>query len=595
MNRIRRTSFSRAWHQLDRRRKLQLCLLVVLMLAAAVVEVFSIGAVIPLLGVLSAPEKAFAHPMMRPLVDALQITNARDLVLPVSVIFAIGAIASGVFRYQLLRAQTRITYSIGIDLSVRIFERTLYQPYSVHVARNSSEVIAGVSNKANDLIVGLLYPAAILVSSIIMLLIVLVALILVEPTVTIATLAAFALFYALTSLVSRGQLRESGRIINKQYSNVIRLIQEGLGGIRDILLDGTQRTFVDNYRLSETELRNSRATVQIMSGTPRFIIETLGILFLTALAYTLSTGSDGLNSSIPVLGVVALALQRLVPVMQQLYFSWANIAGSSASVHGALEFLEQPMPRSPEVGRTAILPFESHIRLENVSFSYGAGLPSVLRNVNLDIPKGAKLGIIGETGSGKSTFLDVVMGLVMPTQGFVTVDGVRLDESNIRQWQGNIAHVPQAIYLADSSIAENIAFGEPPDEIDLDRVIAASITAQIHDVIQGLPDGMATLVGERGVRLSGGQRQRIGIARALYKQATVIILDEATSALDRETEQSVMDAVHALPAKITLLIVAHRHSTLHDCTSVIRIGNGEVVGVDNFADVLAGRAGSVAI
>lgn len=566
----------RLWRQLSGHRRVQLYLLVTLMFVASMIEALSIGAVVPFLGVLSSPETVFRHPAMAPLVSALGITQPAALIFPVTVIFCVGAIASGVLRYVLLHAQTRLTYSIGVDLSVRIFERTLHQPYRVHVSRNSSEVIAGVSNKANDLIVSLLYPMAVIVSSTIMLCVVLAALVIVEPTITVATIGAFALFYGTVSVVSKKTLDDSGRIISAQYSQVIRLIQEGLGGIRDILLDGTQQTFIANYRTAETSLRNSRATVQIMSGTPRFIIETLGTLFIAALAFRLTTGDRGLSAAIPVLGAVALAAQRLIPVMQQLYTGWAGIVGGYASVHDALNLLEQPMPAPERQQAGVALPFNSEIRLESVGFRYGPDLPAVFRNVNLTIPKGGRVGIIGKTGSGKSTFLDVVMGLIAPTEGNLAVDGHRVETGLLRAWQRNVAHVPQSIYLADSSVAENIAFGQALDAIDLERVTAAAKTAQVYDVIQALPSGFETVVGERGVRLSGGQRQRIGIARALYKDASVIVLDEATNALDGDTESAVMDAIHALPVRITLLIVAHRQSTLRNCTSIVRIGDGGV-------------------
>lgn len=571
----------RAWHQLTHRRKVQLYLLVCLMFVASIVEVFSIGAVVPFLGVLAVPERAFAHPMLQLLVHMLDITEPSGLIVPVAVFFCLGAIASGILRYLLLVVQTRVTYAIGVDLSVRIFERTLNQPYLVHVSRNSSEIIAGVSNKANELIVSLLYPMAIMVSSTIMLGIVLSALVFIEPAITLSTIGAFALFYGVMSILSKKNLGISGRIIATQFSNVIKLIQEGLGGIRDILLDGTQRTFINNYQRSEQSLRTSRAKVQIMSGTPRYVIETLGTLFIAGLALYLTSSADGLSMAIPVLGAVALAAQRLIPVMQQLYSAWASIEGGRSSVNDALDLLEQPMP-TQGIGTPTpdALSFKSGIELKGVSFQYSPELPEVLSHVHLSIPKGSRLGIIGETGSGKSTFLDIVMGLMLPTAGEICVDGRKLDVNTMRAWQLQIAHVPQTIYLADSSVAENIAFGLCPEDIDRERVIAAAQIAQIHEVVQTLPQGYDTPVGERGVRLSGGQRQRIGIARALYKQASVIVLDEATSALDNETERVVMDAIHALPQKITMLIVAHRHSTLQQCTAVIQIKNGTLDKMD---------------
>lgn len=585
------TDVRRIWRQIDRRRRVQLGLLVLLMFVASVVELFSIGAVLPLLGVLSAPEQAFEHWAMRDLVRVLDIEAPNELLLPVTALFCLGAVASGVARYALLAAQTKITYAIGIDLSVRIFERTLNQPFLVHVSRNSSEVIAGVATKSNELIVSLLYPVTVMVSSLIMLVIVLAASVAVEPVVTLSTVATFTVFYGVVSALSKRTLATSSGIISQQYSNVIRLVQEGLGGIRDILLDGTQGTFIRNYRTAETSLRNSKATVQIMSGTPRFVIETLGVIFIAVLAFQLASRDQRLSAAIPVLGIVALAAQRLIPVMQLFYSSWAGIVGAGAAVHDALNLLEQPMPvQEREGGSDGAMAFSSTLCLEGVGFAYGSG-PFVLRGIDVTIPKGARVGIVGETGSGKSTFLDVVMGLILSTEGRVLVDGVTVEPGNLRSWQRNIAHVPQAIYLTDASVAENIAFGLERADIDMARVEAAARTAQVYDVIARLPQGFDTMVGERGTRLSGGQRQRIGIARALYKDATMMVLDEATNALDGETERAVMDAIHGLPEQITLLIVAHRLSTLRDCTSVIRIkdGSAEVIDGDVF------RASSVSL
>ncbi|HUP79988.1 MAG TPA: ATP-binding cassette domain-containing protein, partial [Pirellula sp.] len=355
-----------------------------------------------------------------------------------------------------------------------------------------------------------------------------------------------------------------------------------------ILLDGSQQTFLNSYRSSETALRNSRARVLIMSGTPRFVIETFGTLFIAALAlYYTATKKDGLSTALPILGAVALSAQRLIPVMQQLYTSWACIAGGRSSVGDALDLLEQPMPAIPPDKSVNALPFESEIHFDEVSFQYTAGSPEVVSKIRLTIPKGSRLGVIGETGSGKSTFLDLVMGLMLPTSGEIRIDCRKLDATSMRAWQGQIAHVPQSIYLADSSVAANIAFGQRREEIDLTRVVAAAKTAQIHEVIEKLPSGYASFVGERGVRLSGGQRQRIGIARALYKQSSVIVLDEATSALDGETERAVMNAIHDLPQKITLLIVAHRYSTLKECSSVIRIRNRAIEIVEDFQRPIA--------
>lgn len=568
---------TRIWHQLEPNRKLQLYAIICLMIISSLVEVFSIGSVIPFIGVLVDPEKVFEHPHMEPLIRYFSISEPAEIIIPIAVVFCFGAIASGFLRIMLLVVQTRVTYSIGVDLSVKIFERTLNQPYVVHISRNSSEVISGVSVKANELIVSLLYPTAILVSSLIMLAIVLIALVMLNPTITMVTISAFALFYGLVLILFKKRLRRISSTIAIQYQKVIKLIQEGLGGIRDILLDGTQRTFVNNYYHSESSLRTSRASLQIISGMPRYIIETLGTLLIVGVAIYLTKGGDGLHSALPVLGVMGLAAQRLTPIIQQIYSSWTAIEGGRTSVNDALDLLEQVIPvRSENTSMTDSLPFESSIKLERVSFRYSSGLSEIIKDLNLTIVKGARIGVIGETGSGKSTLLDIIMGMLVPTNGNIRIDNCILTADTMTYWQDKIAHVPQSIYLADSTITENIAFGFSPNDIDHERVIASAKTAQIHEVIQEMSMGYDTVVGERGVRLSGGQRQRIGIARAIYKQASVIVLDEATSALDKDTEELVMNAIHALPQKITLIIVAHRHSTLKQCTGIIQIKKGMI-------------------
>jgi len=577
------SNFGRVWRHLSARRKIQLYLLVALTVLASVVEVFSIGALVPFMSVLISPEEAFENPLLEPVRAMFQVARPTDLIGPVSVIFCIGTIASGCARYLLLFLQARISYSIGADLSVKLYERTLYQPYLVHISRNSSSVIAGVSVKANELIVSLLYPVTILVSSFLMLSLALAALVIAEPVITLGTVLFVSLTYLSMSVVVKSRLGTLSRTIAVSTSDVVRLVQEGLGGIRDILLDGTQHEFVASYRRAEIALRASRASLQVISGAPRFFIETAGTLLIVGFALNLALDGKGVASAVPLLGVLALGAQRLLPIVQQGYSAWAAIEGGRSSVNEAIELLEQPLLSTRTAERTTeCRMFSSEIEFVNVSFSYSSALPNVLNNVNLRINKGDRLGVIGSTGSGKSTFLDLVMALVSPTTGRLYVDGQPITLESTREWQQQIAHVPQAIYLSDSSIAENIAFGTRAQDIDYERVAAAARVAQLDEFIQTLSQGYSTKVGERGVRLSGGQRQRIGIARALYKRASVIILDEATSALDVATERAVMDGIHQLPQRITLVIVAHRTSTLLECTRLVEIKNGAISPVDGF-------------
>jgi ATP-binding cassette subfamily B protein len=281
--------------------------------------------------------------------------------------------------------------------------------------------------------------------------------------------------------------------------------------------------------------------------------------------------TEGMFAALPVLGALALGAQRLLPALQQGYAAWSSIIGYQFSTKEVLELLDQNLPIEASQPLPEPLPFKKSIQFDSVKFRYTCEAPWVIDSLSFNIPKGARVGFIGKTGSGKSTCLDLLMGLLEPSSGRIAVDGIVLDRRNRRSWQRNIAHVPQAIYLADTSLAENIAFGVPSKNIDIKRVKEAARQAHIADFIESSAQGYQALVGERGILLSGGQRQRIGIARALYKQATVLVFDEATSALDHETEQAVMEAIEGLSADLTILIIAHRVSTLKNCTQIIEL------------------------
>jgi ATP-binding cassette subfamily B protein len=307
------------------------------------------------------------------------------------------------------------------------------------------------------------------------------------------------------------------------------------------------------------------------------------------LAYTISQQEDGINKATPILGALALGAQRLLPVLQQAFSSWSTIKTGQASLQEALNLLEQPLPNYSDQPHVKPMIFRQQIHLKQLSFRYSSQTPWVLENLNLIISKGSRVGFIGATGSGKSTLLDIVMGLLLPTKGMIEIDNQPITSFNYRGWQAHIAHVPQVIFMADTTIEENIAFGIPKNQIEHDRVLLAARQAQIADTIETWPEQYQTIIGENGMRLSGGQRQRIGIARALYKQADVIIFDEATSALDNETEQSVMNAIEGLSRDITILIIAHRVSTLKSCTQVVELGAGAIMRIGTYLEIVKTR------
>jgi ATP-binding cassette subfamily B protein len=280
-------------------------------------------------------------------------------------------------------------------------------------------------------------------------------------------------------------------------------------------------------------------------------------------------------------------------VLQQAYSSWSSMRGGQVSLSDALELLDQPLPKHADEPLPVPMPFQYSITLNKLAFRYGPQLPWVLQGLNLTIPKGSRIGFMGTTGSGKSTLLDIVMGLLQPTTGSLAIDGQTITPQNYRAWQAHIAHVPQAIFLADTSIAENIAFGVPLDQIDYNRLRQAAQKAQIAQTIESWDKQYNTLVGERGIRLSGGQRQRIGIARALYKQANVIVFDEATSALDNDTERAVMKAIEGLGEELTILMVAHRLTTLKNCTQIVELSDGQITRSGSYAEIVDPKAESL--
>ena len=578
----------RLWQHINPRRRVQFGILFLVMILASFAEVISIGAVLPFLGALTAPDRIFFHPMAQPLIQALSLTEPKQLLLPLTIAFAVGALCSGVMRLILLWAQTRLSHAIGADFSISIYRRTLYQPYAVHVARNSSEVIAGISSKANGVVYSTLLPVLNICSSILMLVFILLALLSIEPMIATTAFMGFGAIYVVVVFATKKALVRDSQRINYESNQVIKALQEGLGGIRDVLIDGTQSTYCNIYRKADLPLRRATANIAIISGCPRYGIESLGMVLISALAYSLAGTPSGITSAIPVLGALALGAQRLLPILQLAYSSWSSMRGGQASLLEALNLLDQPLPAYADAPLPSLMPFKYSITLTDVAFQYTENTPWVLKHgLSLSIPKGSRIGFIGATGSGKSTLLDMIMGLLQSTNGSLAIDGVNINELNHRGWQAHIAHVPQAIFLADTSIAENIAFGVPAEQIDHDRVRQAARKSQISDTIESWSNHYNTLVGERGVRLSGGQRQRIGIARALYKQADVIVFDEATSALDNDTERAVMEAIENLGDELTLIIVAHRLTTLKNCTQVVELEDGQIKRSGSYQDIIA--------
>ena len=566
------------------RRRRQFVLLFGLTVVTSFAEVISLGAVLPFIGILTQPDHVFAHPSMAGLVKAVGFTSGAELVLPLTIGFAIAALVAGWLRLQLLWVSIRLGNATGADLSIEVYRRTLYQPYSVHVSRSSREIISGITQKVSTATSVLISVVAVVTSTILFAAI-LGSLLAIDPMVAVIAAGGFGSAYAAIALLTRRRLLQNSKCIAKEQTQVVKSLQEGLGAIRDVLLDGTQKIYCDVYGKAILQLQRANGENSFINQAPRYAMEALGMALVALFVLGLSSRSGGVAAALPVLAMLALGAQRLLPLMQQLYGNWSVVMGSRATLADVLALLDQALPPNADKPEPEPLAFKDSIRIENLCFRYGSDGPWVLNGINLKISKGARIGFVGSTGSGKSTALDLVMGLLEPTHGQILVDGQPVSREHRRAWQRTVAHVPQSIFLADASIAENIAFGIPQKQIDLDRVRRAAERARIAEFIESSSQGYGAMVGERGVRLSGGQRQRIGIARALYKQASVLVFDEATSALDTATEQSVMDAIEGLSEDLTIFIIAHRITTLSSCNLIVKLDSGKVTEQCSYADI----------
>lgn len=548
------------------------------MLASGVAELVSLGSVLPFLGVLSDPNSLWQQPQVNMLAAWLGVTEANQLLIPATVFFVVAAVLAALIRLSNLWLNGRLAAAVGSDLSINAYRRTLYQPYEVHIQSNSSDLITGIAKHINLTVVALNNFLQLITSSIVVAGLMIGLLWIDAPVAGFATIV-FGSAYGGFAMTARRELRSNSHKIAAASTLQIKALQEGLGAIRDVLLDGSQSTYLDVYRVADIPQRRLQVKNIFLGALPRYSLEALAMvsvaLFGGVLMYQRGSGA----AAIPLLGALALGAQRLLPAMQQVYKGWASLKGQNAAIYAVLNMLDQPLP--PIVSRRQPLNLVKQIRFEKVAFRYSCDHPEVLCDFSLDVRFGERIGLIGTSGSGKSTILDLLMGLLKPNRGYVLVDGENLHDpknpERLAAWQMAIAHVPQTVFLTDSTIAENIAFGLPRDKIDLERVKEAAEQAQIADFIECSLDGYDSFVGERGVRLSGGQRQRIGIARALYKRASVIILDEATSALDISTEEAVMESVEGLSRNLTLVMIAHRLSTVQRCDRIVQIAQGNVL------------------
>ncbi|WP_333815030.1 ABC transporter ATP-binding protein [Tabrizicola sp.] len=562
------------------------------MLLVAAAEIAGISAVLMLLNVLAAPDVIDRNATLVYVKSLLGIESRFSfqilLALVVLVVVMLGLAVKAAGTYASIRFSTMRGYTV----SSRLLAAYLSQPYPWFLERNSAELGKNVLNEVDGLVSRVIQPCLKLVSNALLVLAILAFLLLVDPLVTLFSGGVLGLGYGLIYLRFRGRLHRLGEVMMDAFENRFLVAQEATGGIKDVKLMGLEETYVKSYGAAALTAARSGTTLGVMAELPRFVLEAITFGTMLALILILLVKSGGnVTEIVPTLGVIAFSTMRLLPSLQTIYHSLVSIRGASAILDTIVADIAAT-PALPISGDDGAVPLklERALELSKVGFAYASAERPTLRGVDLVIPARTTVGIVGGTGAGKTTLVDLILGLLAPDSGEIRVDGTVVTDANRRSWQKTLGYVPQSIYLTDDTIVGNIAFGVPKDEVDMAAVERAARIAALHDfVLSDLPQGYDTFVGERGVRLSGGQRQRIGIARALYRDPTLLIMDEATSALDNITERVVMEAVSRIRADKTIILIAHRLTTVKTCDTIFLMERGRLLAQGSYDELLAGN------
>jgi len=585
--------FQEAWHLLEPRERRTALVVLAIALLAALSSVVMVGSIMPFLTVLADPERIRAVPQLAWAYGTFGFTSDRAFLVALglgSLMVIVLAMAVQVLRVY---AVARFSLMRVHSLSCRLIASYLGQPYEYFLDHHSGEMGTRVLAEAQEVVSRFLNPAAELVTASLSILALVGFLFWVEPLVTLAAFAVLGGAYWAAYALSRRRLRHFGKQRVAANAERYRLATEALGGVKDIKLLGREAAYAARFRAPSLRMVQAQLQVQLLSQLPYYIIQAVGLGGVILLCLALVTRADGTGGSavaqiLPLLGVFALAGQRLMPELGRVYAAAAAIQSGRAAVEMVHADLVGT-PAAPLPNRHAtVLGLRQQLRLDAVTYRYPKADVAGVSDITLTIRAGEKIGIVGGTGAGKSTLADLILGLLQPQSGTILADDTPVTAETLRAWQRSVGYVPQEIFLTDASVAENIALGLPPHEIDPDRLARAARIARIDTFIRDeLPRGYDTFVGERGVRLSGGQRQRIGIARALYHDADLIVFDEATSALDNATEAEVMAAIDALPGDKTVVMIAHRLSTVRRCDRIVVMDRGRIVGCDGWDALMA--------
>ena len=560
--------------------ELRYCLLLfVVMVIGAILEAIGIGAILPLISLMGKPDFLLEHPAIAQAAAGMGIYTHIQLIMALAAVLMLVYIAKDLYLAWQVRLQITFAMRQQVRFSRELMANYLSKPYLFHLNHNTATLLRNVNNAGQTIFSGILIPLFQLLTEVVTAVVIWLMLVLTDAFTAVVVAGVMGgLIYALIRSFRR-KIAAAGRVSNDYAARYIKAVNQGLGAIKETKIMRKERYFLEAFDDGYTHYGRANRHFLFLNQMPRLIIEAMVVCSLLApIIGKLALGANPMDI-VPLLGVLALAAFRLMPsanrivnlsngikfqlpLFNELYRELLVIK-ARALHHTHLKIADTPAP----------LPFQREICVEHLAFSYPGSHETVLRDVGFVIPKGKFVGIVGPSGAGKTTFVDILLGLLRPTGGRITVDGVNIEE-HMRAWQGNIAYVPQNIYLVDGTIRENIALGVAPTDIDDREIERVLEMAELKDFVHDQKDGIRTMVGERGVKLSGGQRQRIGIARALYQRPTVLVLDEATSALDNETEKSITATILKFKGKVTIISIAHRLSTLSDCDFKVRFENG---------------------
>lgn len=572
---------------LNPREKRQALILFMLMLVLGVVEMAGVASIFPLIAVLSDPSLIQSNHYLRMTYETLGFRdNNSFFVFLTASVFAVlvlrtclSAITNyGTLRYALMRSHT---------LSARLLGSYLRRPYAWFLDHHSADMGKSVLSEVEQVVNGSLMPVLQLASSGVVAIFLVAMVIAVDPFVTTIVLLLTTLIYGAVYVSIRRYLLHKGQDRMNANQQRFKMAQEVLAGVKEVKIGGLEATYLKRFDQASFKFGRLRSQLQLLRTVPRNMLELISIGGILVVILVLLLRADGdLSAVLPVIALYAFAGLRLLPAMQTVYQSIVGLRFGQPALDALYTDLfdaEHVIDLKP----VTAMPLVDKIELENVRFAYPKSQRIVLKDVSLTIPARTAVGLVGPSGAGKSTVIDIILGLLEPQNGHLKVDGMPITGANVRSWQRSVGYVPQQIFLADETIAANIALGLPNSEIDLALVERAARMANLHDfIVEDLPDGYATEVGDRGVRLSGGQRQRVGIARALYNNPQVLVFDEATSALDALTERAIIDAVASLRNNITIIMIAHRIQTVRDCDQILVLNSGEIQSSGKYDDLV---------